>query len=384
MNNKPILAIILFLVFLGFMAWFFSDVLIYVFLALVLTVLFRPLTHLFSKIRIGKWHFPDALSAALTLIIMVGAAFLLVLFLVPSLINGFRDLVSFDPESLSASIGGWLKETEIWLKQKGILQRGDSLSVYITSYLVSLLKNFSFANLFGNAVSVVTAIAIGTLAVLFMTFFSLKDNRIFFKLVRKVIPISYRDSYDRILKTSIEQISRYFMGVVMEMIIIGILEGLFCYICGVPNALIIGFLGGLLNVIPYVGPLIGGAIGVIIAVINLLVAGLMGPIIWITALKVVLVFVGCNLIDNFVLQPLIYGHSVKAHPLEIFIVILIGAQIGGVLGMILAVPAYTLLRILIKELFGEYYGTEKPKEETPVAQEMPPEEPKQVIEEKEA
>ncbi len=383
MNDKHILAILLFLAFLGFMAWFFSDVLIYVFLALVLTVLFRPLTHLFSKIKIGKWHFPDALSAALTLVLMVGAAFLLVLFLVPSLVNGFRDLMSFDPESVSATIGGWLKESEIWLKQKGLLGRGDSLSVYITSYLVSFMKNFSFTNLFGTVTSVVTAVAVGTLAVLFMTFFSLKDNRIFFKLVRKVIPVSYRDSYDRILNTSIEQISRYFMGVVLEMIIMGVLEGLFCYICGVPNALIIGFLGGLLNVIPYVGPLIGGALGVVIAVINLLVSGTVGSVVLITALKVVLVFVGCNLIDNFVLQPLIYGHSVKAHPLEIFIVILIGAQIGGVLGMILAVPVYTLLRIIVKELFGEYYGTEKSEEEKPKVQETPPEKPQESPEEKE-
>ena len=382
MNDKSVLAILLFLAFLGLMAWFFSDVLIYVFLALVLTILGRPLMRLFAKIKIKNWQFPSALSAVLTMAVIIGVFALLVMTLIPAVISDFRDLLSFDPESLSATIGGWLKEAEIWLKQKGLLQSGDNLSEFVTSYLINLLKDFSFANLFGNAMSVLSAIIIGALAVLFMTFFSLSDNQVFFKLVRKVIPISYRPSYDRILSTSIHQISRYFMGVVMEMIIIGILEGLFCYICGVPNALIIGFLGGLLNVIPYVGPLIGGALGAIIAVTNLLVAGIVGPIIWWTILKVALVFVGCNLIDNFVLQPLIYGRSVQAHPLEIFIVILIGAQIGGVLGMILAVPAYTLLRIIIKELFGEYYGSEEPTEEIPV-QETVPEEPEKLPEEKE-
>ena len=382
MNDKSVLAILLFLAFLGLMAWFFSDVLIYVFLALVLTILGRPLMRLFAKIKIKNWQFPSALSAVLTMAVIIGVFALLVMTLIPAVISDFRDLLSFDPESLSATIGGWLKEAEIWLKQKGLLQSGDNLSEFVTSYLINLLKDFSFANLFGNAMSVLSAIIIGALAVLFMTFFSLSDNQVFFKLVRKVIPISYRPSYDRILSTSIHQISRYFMGVVMEMIIIGILEGLFCYICGVPNALIIGFLGGLLNVIPYVGPLIGGALGAIIAVTNLLVAGIVGPIIWWTILKVALVFVGCNLIDNFVLQPLIYGRSVQAHPLEIFIVILIGAQIGGVLGMILAVPAYTLLRIIIKELFGEYYGSEEPTEEKPV-QETVPEEPEKLPEEKE-
>ena len=382
MNDKSVLAILLFLAFLGLMAWFFSDVLIYVFLALVLTILGRPLMRLFAKIKIKNWQFPSALSAVLTMAVIIGVFALLVMTLIPAVISDFRDLLSFDPESLSATIGGWLKEAEIWLKQKGLLQSGDNLSEFVTSYLINLLKDFSFANLFGNAMSVLSAIIIGALAVLFMTFFSLSDNQVFFKLVRKVIPISYRPSYDRILSTSIHQISRYFMGVVMEMIISGILEGLFCYICGVPNALIIGFLGGLLNVIPYVGPLIGGALGAIIAVTNLLVAGIVGPIIWWTILKVALVFVGCNLIDNFVLQPLIYGRSVQAHPLEIFIVILIGAQIGGVLGMILAVPAYTLLRIIIKELFGEYYGSEEPTEEIPV-QETVPEEPEKLPEEKE-
>lgn len=383
MNDKRILAILLFLAFLGLMAWFFSDVLIYIFLALVLTILGRPLMRLLSKIKIKNWQFPNSLAAVLTIGVIIGVFFLLVLTLVPAVINDFQNLLSFDPENLSATIGGWLKESEIWLKQKGILQRGDNLSTFVTSYVVNLLKDFSFANLFGNAMSVLSAIIIGALAVLFMTFFSLKDNRVFFKLVRKVIPVSYRPSYDRILNASIQQISRYFMGVVMEMIIIGILEGLFCYICGVPNALLIGFLGGLLNVIPYVGPLIGGALGIIIAGTNLLVAGIMGPVLWWTALKVVLVFVGCNLIDNFVLQPFIYGRSVQAHPLEIFIVILIGAHIGGVLGMILAVPAYSLLRIVVKELFGEYYGSEEPVEEKPV-QETPPAEPEELPTEQEA
>ena len=383
MNDKRILAILLFLAFLGLMAWFFSDVLIYIFLALVLTILGRPLMRLLSKIKIKNWQFPNSLAAVLTIGVIIGVFFLLVLTLVPAVINDFQNLLSFDPENLSATIGGWLKESEIWLKQKGILQRSDNLSTFVTSYVVNLLKDFSFANLFGNAMSVLSAIIIGALAVLFMTFFSLKDNRVFFKLVRKVIPVSYRPSYDRILNASIQQISRYFMGVVMEMIIIGILEGLFCYICGVPNALLIGFLGGLLNVIPYVGPLIGGALGIIIAGTNLLVAGIMGPVLWWTALKVVLVFVGCNLIDNFVLQPFIYGRSVQAHPLEIFIVILIGAHIGGVLGMILAVPAYSLLRIVVKELFGEYYGSEEPVEEKPV-QETPPAEPEELPTKQEA
>lgn len=362
MNDKRVLAVILFLAFLGLMAWFFSDVLIYMFVALILTVLGRPCMKLLSKIKIKDWQFPDSLAATLTLVFIVGIFGLVVFFLFPLVASDLQKLLSFSPESLAANIGGWFKEVEIWLKQQDVLRPGDDLSALVVSYLSNLLDGFSFANLFGNAMSMVSAVCVGLLAVLFMSFFSLKDNQIFFKMIRRLIPVSYRSNYDHILNASLQQITRYFTGVFIEMIIMGVLEGLFCYFLKIPNALIIGFLGGLLNVIPYVGPLIGGALGVVISVTSLLASGVTGSLILWTGVKVIAVFVVCNLIDNFILQPYIYGRSVHAHPLEIFIVILIGAHIGGVIGMILAVPAYSLLRIIIKELFGDYYGNGKNNE----------------------
>ena len=75
---------------------------------------------------------------------------------------------------------------------------------------------------------------------------------------------------------------------------------------------------------------------------------------YLVILKVVIVFSVVQVVDNMVLQPLIFSKSVKAHPLEIFVIIFAGAKMGGVLGMIAAIPVYTIMRVFIKELYDGY------------------------------
>jgi predicted PurR-regulated permease PerM len=122
-------------------------------------------------------------------------------------------------------------------------------------------------------------------------------------------------------------------------------------IMGVSNAILIGFLGGMLNVIPYLGPIIGASIGTVLAIIAVLSAGTFTGIGWV-AITVIGVFLAANLVDNILLQPLIYSNSVKAHPIEIFLVIIMAGSLAGIPGMVLAIPSYTVLRILAKEFLG--------------------------------
>jgi len=129
-------------------------------------------------------------------------------------------------------------------------------------------------------------------------------------------------------------------------------------IFNVKNALLIGFFGGIMNVIPYLGPVIGAIVGVLLAVTTSLSYGLYAetvPLIFI----VLGVFASANLIDNIVLQPLIYSNSVKAHPVEIFLVILIAGSMAGIPGMILAIPSYTVLRIIAKEFLSQFRVVQK-------------------------
>lgn len=121
---------------------------------------------------------------------------------------------------------------------------------------------------------------------------------------------------------------------------------------GIENAIIIGFLGGLMNIIPYLGPMIGASIGVIIGTISVLSLGYYDQVIA-TTLIIVGTFAAANTIDNILLQPLIYAKSVKAHPIEIFLVIIIAGKIGGVVGMIIAIPTYTLIRIVARQFLSQ-------------------------------
>jgi predicted PurR-regulated permease PerM len=119
----------------------------------------------------------------------------------------------------------------------------------------------------------------------------------------------------------------------------------------VESALLIGFLGGLMNVIPYLGPIIGTFMGLVIGITSNLSLGMYEDILPISAV-IVGTFAAANLIDNLILQPLIYSTSVKAHPIEIFLVILMAGSLAGIPGMILAIPGYTVLRIIAKQFFS--------------------------------
>jgi predicted PurR-regulated permease PerM len=219
----------------------------------------------------------------------------------------------------------------------------------------SFMSSISISGLVGNLISFAGAAFILLFSVIFLTFFALKDKEIFFKMVRRAIPLSFRENYDSILEQTRVQVVRYFMGVLIDNIILGVAIGVSCYFAGIPNALLIGVLAGILNTIPYVGPFIAMGLGLALSIVSLLptypTAETLSLLFW----KMAIIFAVLKAIDTFLLTPVIFGKVVQAHPIEIFIVILLAGYVGGILGMIFAVPAYSMLRIVIKEFFGSYY-----------------------------
>jgi len=164
------------------------------------------------------------------------------------------------------------------------------------------------------------------------------------------VPQAYEKQAENIIENSQKMLTRYFIGLLTEVVSMMILLSLSMWLLGVKNVILLGFLGGLLNVIPYLGPVIGAILASILAYTAALSGGFSPELTWIVV-KVLIAFSTCNLIDNFVIQPILYSKSVKAHPLEIFIVIMMAGTLAGVKGMILAIPVYTLARIVAKEFF---------------------------------
>jgi predicted PurR-regulated permease PerM len=148
-------------------------------------------------------------------------------------------------------------------------------------------------------------------------------------------------------------LSRYFIGLVSQLLMMMILLSIGLSIFGIENAILIGFFGGFMNVIPYLGPIIGCTVGTVLGMSVDLGMG-MYEAAFNSGITVILVFIAANLIDNFVIQPLIYSNRVNAHPIEILLVILMAGSLAGIPGMVLAIPGYTVLRIIAKEFLSGF------------------------------
>ena len=99
----------------------------------------------------------------------------------------------------------------------------------------------------------------------------------------------------------------------------------------------------------------GDIIGIVFGIILKLGTGAgLDVNIWVFALIILAIMLAAQLIDNFIYQPLIYSTSIKAHPLEIFIVLLMAGHIGGIVGMLVAIPAYTVVRVIAIRFFYRF------------------------------
>ena len=348
-----IFIILLFLALIAFLCWYFSSIVIYLLIALALTMAGRPMVNLLCKIRIKKFTFPRPLATIMAMMVILGLFFGFFAILTPLISQEIRNLTSIDPQVITDGYDRFLSKFEDIASNQGIDVTATEISEGLVNQLQTLVKRLDIGNIIGNLAGIIASVFVAVFAILFLTFFSLNDDGIIMKTARKFIPSKLRPNFSNIIDATGKQVGRYFGGVLIEMCIVGLINGVTCKLLGVPDAALIGVLSGLLNVIPYLGPLISVCLNVIISCTSMIPMSPAGIDVLYNIIKVVAVFLSAQLIDNFVLQPFIYGKSVKAHPIEIFIVIMAAAQLGGVLGMIFAVPVYTLLRIVFKEFFGQ-------------------------------
>jgi predicted PurR-regulated permease PerM len=357
-KTARIIGSIIFAVISIYLIWRFSSIVVYVLIATILSLIGRPLVNWFDKIRIGKFKFPKSISAffALFTIIIIVLGFFGIF--VPLIARQAAVISSIDFNSLGKSIQQPLQNLEDFLKSYNILSEQETIRQMLTDQLNSVLSLTSFSNTVSSVVGVTGSIFIATFSILFLSYFFMKDYYLLDELVDLLTPVKYKKEIQHILKTSKHLLRRYFVGLLIELSSMVTLLTIGLTIFDVKNSLLIGFFGGLMNIIPYLGPVIGAVVGVLLAVSTGLSYGVYSDVI--PLIFIVLgVFASANLIDNMVLQPLIYSNSVKAHPVEIFLVILIAGSMAGIPGMILAIPSYTILRIVAKEFLSQFKVVQK-------------------------
>jgi len=331
-----------------FMGWYFSDVLAYILIATFLSMMGTPLVKWIDQIKIRKWKIPHSLSAIIGLLVMLFIFSLFMVLIVPLIIRQGNIISTIDVNELIAHYQESMDKLDAFLVQYNVINSGETLAIYLQSQIIDVISLARFTNFFTNIISTTGSLFMGGFIVLFLTYYFLVDENLLKNFVLILSPEKYAEDLDKALHDSKFLLVRYFHGILVEIIIMMTLETIGLLILGVPNALLIGFFGGLMNVIPYLGPLIGMLIGAILAILSVVSAGEYNLLIF-TFFSVIGVFGVANMIDNFILQPVIYSKSVKAHPVEVFLAIILGGKIAGISGMILAIPTYTIIKVVARQ-----------------------------------
>jgi predicted PurR-regulated permease PerM len=341
--------------------WYFRHIVVYVLISGVLSVMGRPLVDLFGRIRIRKWNVPKALGALLTLAIIWTLIILFFKTFIPLISQQISYLSSIDEERLVALIDEPISRVEnIFLSLNRNLTGDLSLKTYMMDQVSNILSINVIQNSIGSAVGIIGNLIVAVFAISFISFFFLKDHSLFFESILMWVPDRYVDNVNRALNSIKSLLTRYFIGILIQSTCIMILITIGMTIAGIDfqQAIVMGLIVGILNVIPYVGPWLGFFVAVVMGVashIHLDMHTVVGPLV----LNMTLVVAVTQLIDNIVFQPVIFSNSVKAHPLEIFIVVLAAGFAAGVPGMILGIPAYTVMRVLAREFFYNFKVVQK-------------------------
>ncbi len=349
-----ITAIVLFLV------WYFSAVVAYILTSAVLAMIGKPMTDMLCRIHIGRTKIPfpkwlAALCTLLTIWIVIVGIFAL---FVPIVFQKINEFSALDIPHIINSFHEPLMSFEHFIKHTFALD-DDSFSIItaISDQIKPLFDVNVINKLLSSIVNTVSDAVIAAFSISFITFFFLKESSLFYDMVIIMFPKKYEENISRALNSTTNLLTRYFTGIVIESALMTLIVSLGLLLWGLPghDVLVIGLMVGILNVIPYVGPTIGIALGIFIGVTG----GYPGMSGSITAIKIAGTILFAQGIDNFVLQPVLYSNRAKAHPLEIFLVILIAGSLAGVLGMLLAIPAYNVIRVFAKEFFNNFRVVQK-------------------------
>jgi len=334
-----------------FLLKYFGSVVGYIVLAFVVSLIAKPLMGLLRKIKIKKKSIPDAVLTIISLLLIFSVLGGIVAGLFPVIKNLVTNITSVSTEANIGSVSFYLANFNELLRDTFHLAPDFKIEVVILDNLSSIFSFNLFGSVIGTVASTFAGIGIGLFSVIFISFFLIKDDTLVYRAIASITPDRHTEHMSGTLKDVEHLLSRYFVGLVIEMGCVGLISftGLWAVArLDFESALGIGFLTGILNIIPYLGPVIGGVIGTLMGI----VVKYCGPVsvgldvsFWTFVVVLAAVFIVAQLVDNTILQPLIYSTSIKAGPLEIFLVMLVAGAIGGVLGMLLAIPAYTVVRV---------------------------------------
>ena len=317
--------------------------LLYIFISIILTLIITP----FNKLLKNKLKMRNSLSSLLSLTMLISFLSLLIVLFVPVLTKQGKNLSLLNTLEFREKIQSTITGLKDYFETQNI-----SVLDFISDLNIISEIDFSFVTkLFNSIISQIGSFSIGVLSVMFITFFLLKDGNIIFNKIIKLFPKKQINKLSKSFIKIEDLLTRYFIGVSLQILILFSFYLALLLLIGIENAFAIAFICAILNIIPYLGPLISIILMIILSVTSSLDIFLINDFIT-NSFWLFTGFVFIQLIDNFLLQPYIFSSSVKSHPLEVFIVIIFAGLLFGIFGLIIAIPVYTTLKVIYQSFFN--------------------------------
>ncbi|MCH7415657.1 AI-2E family transporter [Belliella sp. R4-6] len=351
--KKVFIYVSFFTILLFIIGWYFSNIAFYIIFSIILSAVLRPLTNRINSIHLMGRHIPRWFAIIVSFFVIVNFIVIVGLLFVPLISTQIQVIATYDLEFLYEQIQNPAGKVEDLLIRYQLINSEPGF--LIKQVRENLISNFNIINIQGfvnTVLNTTSSILVGVMAITFITFFLLLENGLLRRNIINLVPNSYFELYVSTFNKIEMLLSYYLIGLLIQMSAIFTIASVGLSILGIEYALTIAFFAAVANLIPYAGPILGATFGVIVG----LTTSSFGESTDVTLfiIKVLSVFSVVQLTDNIILQPLIFSKSVKAHPLEIFVVIFAGAKIAGIPGMIFAIPVYTVFRVAIMEFYKGY------------------------------
>ena len=357
------LAVILF----GFLVYYFSYIVTYILIAAVLSLIGRPLVQKFQKIKYRRFQIGKSAAAFLTLFTLWFVLICFFGFLIPLVVSEVDQLSTINVQDVITYLNDALAQLKISFPQFAPnIPEGGNLQSYLENQLKGFLNVGEVSHFFGSVATAFGNFFLMIFSVSFILYFFLKEEDLFENWLLVLAPVKFESRVSAVMDKVAILLKRYLIGMLLQVLGVMILSVLGYSIAGLGfgHAVVVGVFAGILNVIPYIGPWIGGLFGLVVAVANNLNSNFtevtLPLMFWMLVVVLVVQFV-----DNMIFQTVIYSNSIRAHALEVFFVILMAGSIAGIPGMILGIPVYTVLRVIAGEFLSEFKIVQQltPKEE---------------------
>ena len=340
---------------IGYLFWYFSTILVYILIAGIISLMGKPLMTLLEKVKYKNFQLPVSVRSLITLTAFWVVIIYFFKIMVPIVVYQANQFAAIDVTQIEKSIQPSVDEFGKAIHQENVLEE-QKISKYISEKVSGFLNVSNLSSFFSFVSGMLGNIFIAAFSITFIVFFFLMDDGMFYRIILFFVPDKYDDRFLKALKEIQSLLSRYFVGLGIESFLVAGLRVLaFHFILGMSfsNSLVIGIFSGIINVVPFVGPIIGTIFSILFTIVISFNAPLPYSLGY-ELLFVVIIYLAVQLIDNFLFQPYIYSKSVKAHPLEVFLVILMADSVAGIPGMILGIPVYTALRVMANEFFSKF------------------------------